>query len=249
MALILLVEDDELLRDSVSDLLEQAGHRTVACADGLGAQEQLSHSAVDAVLLDLGLPGIDGMSLLRWIRERFESLPVLILTARDSIDHRVEGLMAGADDYLTKPFGNAELSARLQALLRRARLPAFEARHVASGVEAGSSTGTVTGTHAHSVATTAAPSLQFDTEQPRVWVRGQPILLTQREWELLRVLHAQINQVVSRDNVLLVWQTEGSEPIASNALEVYVHRLRRKLQGTGASIRNIRGLGYMLELA
>lgn len=243
MALILLVEDDELLRDSVSDLLEQAGHRTLTCADGLSAQQQLSTEAVDAVLLDLGLPGIDGMSLLRWIRERFESLPVLILTARDSIDHRVEGLMAGADDYMTKPFGNAELSARLQALLRRARLPAFEARQVATGVESGTST------HTQSAAATAAPSLQFDTEQPRVWVRGQPILLTQREWELLRVLHAQINQVVSRDNVLLVWQTDGSEPIASNALEVYVHRLRRKLQGTGASIRNIRGLGYMLELA
>ncbi|QBK04349.1 DNA-binding response regulator [Hylemonella gracilis] len=236
MALILLVEDDELLRDSVSDLLVQAGHHTLACADGLSAQQQLSTEAVDAVLLDLGLPGIDGMRLLRWIRERFESLPVLILTARDSIDHRVEGLMAGADDYLTKPFGNAELSARLQALLRRARLPAFEARHVGAGVDPAGASGS------------SAPDLQFDTEQPRVWVRGQSILLTQREWELLRVLHAQINQVVSRDNVLLVWQSEGSEPIASNALEVYVHRLRRKLQGTGASIRNIRGLGYMLEM-
>lgn len=236
MALILLVEDDELLRDSVSDLLVQAGHRTLACADGLSAQQQLSTEAVDAVLLDLGLPGIDGMRLLRWIRERFESLPVLILTARDSIDHRVEGLMAGADDYMTKPFGNAELSARLQALLRRARLPAFEARQAGPGIDPASAP------------VSSTPSLQFDTEQPRVWVRGQPILLTQREWELLRVLHAQINQVVSRDNVLLVWQTDGSEPIASNALEVYVHRLRRKLQGTGASIRNIRGLGYMLEM-
>lgn len=237
MALILIVEDDELLRDSVSDLLVQAGHRTLACADGLSAQQQLSSEAVDAVLLDLGLPGIDGMRLLRWIRERFENLPVLILTARDSIDHRVEGLMAGADDYLTKPFGNAELSARLQALLRRARLPAFEARHAGAGI------GTA-GEHASST-----PGVQFDTEQPRVWVRGQSILLTQREYELLQVLHAQLNQVVSRDNVLLVWQTDGSEPIASNALEVYVHRLRRKLNGTGVSIRNIRGLGYMLEMA
>jgi DNA-binding response OmpR family regulator len=235
MALILIVEDDELLRDSVSDLLVQAGHRTLACADGLSAQQQLSTEAVDAVLLDLGLPGIDGMRLLRWIRERFESLPVLILTARDSIDHRVEGLMAGADDYLTKPFGNAELSARLQALLRRARLPAFEARSADADMGEASPAST--------------PGLQFDTEQPRVWVRGLSILLTQREYELLRVLHAQINQVVSRDNVLLVWQTDGSEPIASNALEVYVHRLRRKLNGTGVSIRNIRGLGYMLEMA
>ncbi len=235
MALILIVEDDELLRDSVSDLLVQAGHRTLACADGLSAQQQLSTEAVDAVLLDLGLPGIDGMRLLRWIRERFESLPVLILTARDSIDHRVEGLMAGADDYLTKPFGNAELNARLQALLRRARLPAFEARSAEASTSAAASAPT--------------PGLQFDTEQPRVWVRGQPILLTQREYELLGVLHAQINQVVSRDNVLLVWQTDGSEPIASNALEVYVHRLRRKLADSDLNIRNVRGLGYMLEMA
>ncbi len=231
MALILIVEDDELLRDSVSDLLQHAGHRTLACADGASAQQQLEAQAVDAVLLDLGLPKVDGMTLLHWIRERFESLPVMILTARDSIDHRVEGLMAGADDYLTKPFGNAELCARLQALLRRARLPAFEAQ--SAGSEPPPST----------------PGLSFDTEQPRVWVQGQSIVLTQREWELLQVLHAQINQVVSRDNVLLVWQTDGSEPIASNALEVYVHRLRRKLQGTGVSIRNIRGLGYMLEMA
>ncbi|GAB3497416.1 response regulator transcription factor [Curvibacter fontanus] len=231
MALILIVEDDELLRDSVSDLLKHAGHRTLPCADGASAQQQLETQAVDAVLLDLGLPRIDGMTLLRWIRERFESLPVMILTARDSIDHRVEGLMAGADDYLTKPFGNAELCARLQALLRRARLPAFEAQS------------------AGSVAATSTQALEFDTEQPRVWVQGQSIVLTQREWELLQVLHAQLNQVVSRDNVLLVWQTDGSEPIASNALEVYVHRLRRKLQGTGVSIRNIRGLGYMLEMA
>ncbi len=231
MALILIVEDDELLRDSVSDLLQHAGHRTLACADGASAQQQLGSQAVDAVLLDLGLPRIDGMTLLRWIRERFESLPVMILTARDSIDHRVAGLMAGADDYLTKPFGNAELCARLQALLRRARLPAFEAQGASDEPPA------------------STPGLTFDTEQPRVWVQGQSIVLTQREWELLRVLHAQINQVVSRDNVLLVWQTDGSEPIASNALEVYVHRLRRKLQGTGVSIRNIRGLGYMLEMA
>lgn len=231
MALILIVEDDELLRDSLSDLLQHAGHRTLACADGASAQQQLETQAVDAVLLDLGLPKVDGMTLLRWIRERFESLPVMILTARDSIDHRVAGLMAGADDYLTKPFGNAELCARLQALLRRARLPAFEAQGASDEPPA------------------STQGLQFDTEQPRVWVQGQAIVLTQREWELLRVLHAQINQVVSRDNVLLVWQTDGSEPIASNALEVYVHRLRRKLQGTGVSIRNIRGLGYMLEMA
>jgi DNA-binding response OmpR family regulator len=228
MARILLVEDDDLLRDSVQDVLARAGHDVLSLADGLAAQRLLEQDSVDAVLLDLGLPQMDGMSLLRWIRTRQASLPVMILTARASVDHRVEGLTAGADDYLTKPFDNAELSARVQALLRRARLPSVDEPVVkAQG--------------------SADNILTFDNEQPRVWLRGQAVDLTQREWELLRLLHTQREQVVSREAVLQAWQGDDGEPIASNAIEVYVHRLRRKLQGSGLNIRNIRGLGYMLE--
>lgn len=229
MAHLLIIEDDDLLRDGLTDLLRQDGHTVDNCADGLVAQTWLSEHAVDAVLLDLGLPKLDGMSLLTWIRQRFESLPVMILTARDSVDDRVEGLVAGADDYLTKPFDNAELTARVQALLRRARLPAVQ-------VDKGSTTD-------------AAPGLEIDPAIPRAWINGQATDLTQREWELLGLLYQRLNQVVSRDDVAAAWQSEWAEPTASNALEVYIHRLRRKLNGSGLNIRNVRGLGYMLEPA
>ena len=229
MSHLLIVEDDDLLRDGLTDLLRQDGHTVDNCADGLAAQTWLSEHAVDAVLLDLGLPKLDGMALLTWIRQRFESLPVMILTARDSVDDRVEGLVAGADDYLTKPFDNAELTARVQALLRRARLPAVQADKRST--------------------TDAAPGLEIDPTIPRAWINGQATDLTQREWELLRLLYQRLNQVVSRDDVAAAWQSESAEPTASNALEVYIHRLRRKLNGSGLNIRNVRGLGYMLEPA
>ncbi len=226
MAHLLIVEDDDLLRDGLTDLCRQAGHTVHSSADGLAAQEVLNEHTVDAVLLDLGLPKIDGMQLLKWIRLRFEGLPVMILTARDSVEDRVEGLLAGADDYLTKPFDNAELKARVLALLRRARLPAAQTEG----------------------ATTEAPeTLRIDPDQPRVWIHGQSADLTQREWELLGLLHQRMNHVVSREDVATAWQSDSTEPTASNALEVYVHRLRRKLSGSGLNIRNVRGLGYMLE--
>lgn len=226
MAHLLLVEDDDLLRDSLSELLAQAGHVVHSATDGVAAQQQLSQQTFDAVLLDLGLPKLDGMGLLHWTRQRFASLPVMILTARDGVDERVQGLMAGADDYLTKPFDNAELVARVQALLRRARLPSTESVDEASP---GSSL------------------LRLEADRPLAWVNEQQMELTQREWELLRLLHQRLNQVVSRDDVAQAWQSDAAEAMASNALEVYIHRLRRKLQGSGLGIRNVRGLGYMME--
>lgn len=227
MAHLLIVEDDDLLRDGLTDLLRQASHVVYNCNDGLAAQTLLGEQRVDAVLLDLGLPKLDGMTLLTWIRQRFENLPVMILTARDSVDHRVEGLVAGADDYLTKPFDNAELTARVQALLRRARLPSIQAQT--------------------DIATDTPNGLEIDPVMPRAWIKGQATDLTQREWELLNLLYQRLNQVVSRDDVAIAWQSESAEATASNALEVYIHRLRRKLSGSGLNIRNVRGLGYMLE--
>lgn len=224
MANLLIVEDDDLLRDGLTDLLRQAGHSIDNCADGLSAKDALEAQHVDAVLLDLGLPKLDGMDLLRWIRQRFETLPVMILTARDSIDDRVEGLSSGADDYLTKPFNNAELTARVQALLRRASLPATQ-----------KDTGN------------ASNGLRMDPDLPRVWIHGVASELTQREWELLSLLQQRMDKVVSREDVTAAWQNESAEPLASNALEVYIHRLRRKIKGSGLNIRNVRGLGYMLE--
>ena len=226
---LLIVEDDELLRDGLASLLAQAGHSAVSAADGEAALALLESSRFDGVILDLGLPRISGMAVLQWIRQRLNALPVLILTARDGVEDRVLGLNAGADDYLTKPFSIDELAARLSAMLRRARLPAFG--------------GTL------ELPAGAAGQLRIDAQRPLAWLHGEPLELTQREWALLTLLVSHAGQVVSRDAVLGVWQSEPPEGSAagSNALEVYVHRLRRKLAGSSLNIRNVRGLGYLLE--
>ena len=230
MSSLLIIEDDELLRDGLCAQLAQAGHSITAAADGEAAQALLEAQRFDGVVLDLGLPKISGMELLRWLRKRLPALPVLILTARDGVEDRVQGLNAGADDYLTKPFNMAELQARLGALLRRARLPAFGGSlELASG---------------HS-----QRPLRVDATLPQAWLGDEALELTQREWALLSLLVTQAGRVVSREDVLETWQSDPGEPgaLASNALEVYIHRLRRKLVDSGLNIRNVRGLGYMLE--
>ena len=229
MAHLLIAEDDELLRDGLRTIFTQAGHEVSTCVDGALAWAALQTEAFDAVVLDLGLPHLDGFQVLARLRQRWPTLPVLILTARDGVEDRVAGLNAGADDYLTKPFNLDELLARVQAMLRRANLPA----------------------HAHTNTSTAVATedLRIDTDMPRAWIGPTAIDLTQREWELLRLLWNHLGQVVSREAVLAAWQnTDGDNtPLASNALEVYVHRLRRKLGDAPLNIRNVRGLGYLLE--
>jgi len=229
MSSLLIVEDDALLRDGLQAQLTQAGHTVTTASDGQQAQLCLESTRFDGVVLDLGLPKISGMDVLHWIRKRLPALPVLILTARDGVDDRVQGLNAGADDYLTKPFSTAELQARLSAMLRRARLPAF-----GGSLELSSLT---------------TRRLRVDATLPQAWLDDEPIELTQREWALLSLLVSHAGQVVSREDVLSVWQTVHGEGngVPSNALEVYIHRLRRKLDDSGLNIRNVRGLGYMLE--
>ena len=230
MAHILIAEDDDLLRDALSAQLTQAGHSVACAAHGLQARELLENTRFDGVILDLGLPKLDGMAVLQWIRQRVLALPVLILTARDGVDDRVHGLNAGADDYLTKPFIMAELQARLAAMLRRSRMPAF-----GGSLEIGGP---------------STSKLRVDAVQHRAWLGDDEMELTQREWALLSLLVANAGQVVSREDVLNAWQSEpgdASGGVASNALEVYVHRLRRKLADSGLGIRNVRGLGYLLE--
>jgi len=231
MACLLIIEDDELLRDALAAQLGQGGHAVTAAADGETAQTLLQVQRFDGVVLDLGLPRLSGMDLLRWLRGRLPALPVLILTARDGIDDRVQGLNAGADDYLTKPFDMAELLARLGAMLRRARLPAFG--------------GTL------EVASPAQRALRVDAHLPQAWLGEEALELTQREWALLSLLVTHAGRVVSREEVLARWQSEPGDSVgvASNALEVYIHRLRRKLADSGLNIRNVRGLGYLLESA
>ncbi|OIP16873.1 MAG: DNA-binding response regulator [Comamonadaceae bacterium CG_4_9_14_3_um_filter_60_33] len=230
MSSLLIIEDDELLRDGLCAQLAQAGHSVTAAADGEAGQALLETQRFDGVVLDLGLPKISGMEVLCWVRKRLPALPVLILTARDGVDDRVQGLNAGADDYLTKPFDMAELQARLGAMLRRARLPAF-----GGSLELASS---------HS-----ERPLRVDAHLPQAWLGDEALELTQREWALLSLLVTYAGRVVSREDVLETWQSEPGEPgaLTSNALEVYIHRLRRKLVDSGLNIRNVRGLGYMLE--
>jgi len=225
---LLIVEDDELLNDALCAQLTHAGYLVSSSYDGLQGRANLESQRIDGVVLDLGLPHIDGIELLQWIRQRFSAMPVLILTARDGVEDRVQGLNAGADDYLTKPFSMAELQARLQAMLRRSRMPAFGGTMEVQGQ--------------------ASQRLRVDSQLPVAWLNDERMELTQREWSLLTLMVNNLGQVVSREDVLSVWQTEGPDGgAASNALEVYIHRLRRKLQASGLSIRNVRGLGYMLE--
>lgn len=227
---LLLVEDDELLRDGLSAQLAQMGHTLTVATNGAVAQHVLDSARFDGVILDLGLPLIDGMAVLSYIRQRYAALPVLVLTARDGVEDRVAGLNAGADDYLTKPFEQAELHARLAAMLRRSRLPAF-------------------------AGTREVGALRVDAATPRAWLSDVELDLTQREWALLSQLVTHTGSVVSRDDVLARWQSSDDKSDAktdlkqdtSNALEVYVHRLRKKLEGSALTIRNVRGLGYMLE--
>ena len=231
MSHLLIVEDDALLRDALKDQLAHAGHSVTVAADGLQAQQLMELQRFDGVLLDLGLPVLDGLRLLKWARQRFGALPIMILTARDDIDDRVSGLNAGADDYLAKPFDMKELQARVAALLRRSRLPAF--------------VGSLEVTAGH------GRLLRLDSQLPLAWLGDEALDLTQREWALLSLLVARKGQVISREDVMAVWQHDSEAPSTaggSNALEVYIHRLRRKLASSTIQIRNVRGLGYTLQV-
>ncbi len=231
MANLLIVEDDSLLREALAEQLAQGGHTVTTAEGGIAAQQILERQRFDAMVLDLGLPMVDGITVLKWARQRFGAMPIMILTARDGIDDRVQGLNAGADDYLTKPFDMKELLARITALLRRARLPAFG--------------GTL------QIAAGHGKVLRLDPQLPLAWVGEDMLEVTQREWSLLSLLVARAGQVVSREDVMAVWQNDAAEPAGvttsgSNALEVYIHRLRRKLSASTIQIRNVRGLGYTL---
>jgi two-component system, OmpR family, response regulator len=238
---LLLVEDDDLLRDGLAAQLTQMGHTITVASNGAVAMHVVDTARFDGVILDLGLPLVDGMTVLRHIRKHHAALPVLILTARDGVEDRVSGLNAGADDYLTKPFNLAELQARLTAMLRRAQLPAFDGSRATEG-------------------------LRVHASEPRAWVSlphgEQELELTQREWSLLMLLVTNRGRVVGREDALNKWRGDdgvmdrsadrgdGNPPESeNNALEVYIHRLRKKLEGSSLSIRNVRGLGYLLDSA
>ena len=214
---LLLVEDDTMIGESVLDLLRAEHYAVDWVRDGEMAETALRTQTYDLVLLDLGLPRRDGLNVLRSLRSRQERIPVLIATARDSVQQRVEGLDAGADDYIVKPYDLDELLARIRALMRRAAgraEPVFE--HM--GVRINSVTREVT-------------------------VGGEAVVLSAREWAVLEPLLARPGVVFSRaqlEEKLFSWKDD----ISSNAVEVYIHGLRKKL-GAGL-IQTVRGLGYMV---
>ena len=214
----LIVEDDPLLGDALSSGLRQLGHAVDWFTSGEQADAALVTAPYDAVVLDLGLPGGDGMVwLARW-RTRGQALPVLVLTARDGVEHRIAGLDGGADDYLVKPVSVDELAARLRALMRRR-------------------SGFVQPVWHHG-------ALDYDPAGKTVHWRGEPVELTARERALLEVLLAHPQRVLSKAQLQeKLYDWSESEP-ESNALEVYVHHLRRKIDP--AIVRTVRGVGYAL---
>ena len=219
---ILVVEDNIPLAKSLNDVLRHSGYAVDSVHTGEEANEALYSEEYALVILDLGLPDIDGIDVLRRIRRRRSRVPVLILTARDSLRERVEGLDLGADDYLGKPFEITELEARARALIRRGcdrEIPRLE-----NG------------------------ALALDTVGRIAYLDDHLLELPRRELSLLEVLMVHCGQVVSKEKLLE--QLFGfDEEVGVNAIEIYVHRLRRKLEPGGVRIRTVRGLGYLLEKA
>ena len=218
---VLVVEDNLDLAVSIVTSIEQMQHAVDTIDNGLQAEHMLRSEPYDLVVLDLNLPGQDGLQVLKNIRQQGIELPVLILTARADTDSRVRGLDLGADDYLTKPFHLAELDARVRALLRR---------HMST-----------------SSPIIRLAELSFDTNSKQAWYKDGELDLTKRERGVLEILIANRNKVLSKRQIvdhLFSFHQDVSE----SAVEIYVHRLRKKLTIPGISIKTIRGLGYSLAV-
>lgn len=217
---LLLVEDDTMIGEAVLDLLRAEHYAVDWVRDGEMAATAALSETYDLILLDLGLPRRDGLEVLRELRARKNRVPVLIATARDSVQQRVEGLDAGADDYILKPYDLDELLARIRALLRRAAgraEPVYE--HL---------------------------GVSINTATREVTAQGEPVVLSAREWAVLEPLIARPGRVLSRaqlEEKLYGWKDD----VSSNAVEVYIHGVRKKL-GAGL-IQNVRGVGYMVPKA
>jgi len=217
---ILIVEDDAVLANGLVRTFKQASYAVDHVSNGVQADLMLQESVYDLVILDLGLPKMDGMEVLKKLRQKGSKVAVLILTARDAIESRVKGLDLGADDYLTKPFNLDELEARVRALIRRGQLGSNLPLHCAK--------------------------LSLSVVDKTAMNGEIPLPLSAREFGLLEVLMTRANKVVNKEQLLealVNWDTE----ISDNAIEVYIHRLRKKIEPSGARIRTIRGLGYLLE--
>lgn len=217
---VLVVEDDQTLGESMAQSLIHAGYATDWVGNAADALHMLSVENFDALVLDLGLPDRDGNHVLRHLRAQDLGIPVLILTARDAVGDRVQGLDLGADDYVVKPIAMAELHARVRALIRRS------AGHGNPNLNLG--------------------HLKLDMVGKRASLSGQPLDLTGREWGVLEYLVTHSQRIVSKEQLIQAITGWGHE-LSDNAIEAYIYRLRNKIEGSGIVIRTVRGLGYMLE--
>ncbi|MDR2013294.1 MAG: response regulator [Rhodanobacter sp.] len=217
---VLIIEDDAAIADAICATLTNAGHAVDRLANGRQADVALRDHPYDLVVLDLGLPDMDGVEILRRLRARADAVPVLVATAREELEERVRTLDLGADDYLVKPFALREFEARVRALQRRRTTQGVPELQLGR--------------------------LRLDLPRRRVHIEDVPLELTPREFGLLEALAARLDRVISREQLieaLCGWDTT----LTDNGLDIAVYRLRRKLEGSHVRIRTVRGLGYLLE--
>ena len=217
---ILITEDDAALAEALQFSLSQAGHAVDWVANGAAADEALKSDVFGLLILDLGLPKLDGFEVLKRLRRRNVGLPVLILSGRETPEEKVMGLDLGADDYLAKPFSLNELQARVRALLRRGQ----------GGLAPAVSYG----------------GLTFDTVGRAASVHGKTVPLSSHEVGVLEILLQRFGRVVSKEQLVEQLYTYDRE-VTHNAIEVYIHRVRKKLEGAGVTVRTLYGRGYLLD--
>jgi two-component system OmpR family response regulator len=217
---ILLAEDDYLLSEGLAQSLRQTGYAVDCMRTGSDADTSLTTMTYDLLILDLGLPKMSGLEVLRRLRARNNRIPVLILTAADSVEQRVQGLDAGADDYMAKPFELKELEARVRALTRRG-------------------TGGAASIWKHG-------PLHFDQVGRMAYINDEMLELSAREIGLLEILLHRTGRLVSKEQ-FVDHLCEWGDEVSHNAIEVYIHRLRKKIEVNGIRIATVRGLGYCLE--
>jgi two-component system OmpR family response regulator len=217
---LLIVEDDALLADGLARSLRQSGYAVDWVDSAERALLAIEHESFDLVILDVGLPGMDGFEMLKRLRRAERYVPVIVVTARDAVTDRVRGLDLGADDYMAKPFATEELEARVRALIRRGHTPTTPQL------------------------TFGALTLDLVGRQARV--RGEPLELTAREWAIVELLVTQPGVALSKERIVQSLSS-WDEKLSYNAVEVYVSRLRAKLEPAGLHIRTVRGFGYVLD--
>lgn len=217
---ILIAEDDSILADGLSRSLRYEGYAVDVVHDGVSADSALQLQNFDLLILDLDLPRKKGLDVLRAIRQRQDGIPILILTASDTIELRVQGLDLGADDYMSKPFALSELEARVRALTRRSQ--------------------------GQSNTLLKHKKLSFDLTGRIAYIDNVPLELSARETNLLEIFLSRSGRLISK-NQFVDLLCEWGEEVTINAIEVYIHRLRKKIEPSGVRIMTVRGLGYCLE--